>query len=69
VHAASITALMMVAANDSETSASFYQTIRRNNPEDSNLNFLNCSPYYWISTQEGITLLVEFIFLSTARPH
>jgi hypothetical protein len=28
-------ALMMEAANTSETSANFYQTTRRNNPEDS----------------------------------
>jgi hypothetical protein len=30
--------LMMEAANTSETSANFYQTIRRNNPEDSDLH-------------------------------
>jgi hypothetical protein len=31
-------ALMMEAANTSETSVNFYQTFRRNNPEDSHLN-------------------------------
>jgi hypothetical protein len=31
-------ALMMEAASTSETSVSFYQTIRRNNPEDSLLH-------------------------------
>jgi hypothetical protein len=30
-------ALMMEAASTSETSVNFYQTIRRNNPEDSHL--------------------------------
>jgi hypothetical protein len=30
-------ALMMEAASTSETSANFYQTARRNNPEDSHL--------------------------------
>jgi hypothetical protein len=29
---------MMGAANTSETSVSFYQTTRRNNPEDSHLH-------------------------------
>jgi hypothetical protein len=42
VHAASIIKaiidLMMEAASTSETWVSFYQTTRRNNPEDSNLN-------------------------------
>jgi hypothetical protein len=32
-----IIALMMEAANTSETSLNFYQTTRRCNPEDSNL--------------------------------
>jgi hypothetical protein len=36
---ASIIALMMEAVNTSETSVYFYQTIRRNNPEDSHLRF------------------------------
>jgi hypothetical protein len=31
-------ALMMEAASTSETSVNFYQTTRRNNPEDSHLN-------------------------------
>jgi hypothetical protein len=35
--AASLIALMMEAASTSETSANFYQTTRRNNPEDSHL--------------------------------
>jgi hypothetical protein len=30
--------LMMEAASTSETSVNFYQTTRRNNPKDSNLN-------------------------------
>jgi hypothetical protein len=34
-----IIALMMEAARTSETSVNFYQTARRNNPEDSNLQF------------------------------
>jgi hypothetical protein len=33
-----IGALMMKAASTSETSVNFYQTLRRNNPEDSNLH-------------------------------
>jgi hypothetical protein len=37
VLAASIIALMTEAANTSETSVNFYQTTRRNNPEDSHL--------------------------------
>jgi hypothetical protein len=36
-HQYSFIALMMEAANTSETSANFYQTTRRNNPEDSHL--------------------------------
>jgi hypothetical protein len=36
-------ALMMEAASISETSASFYQTTRRNDPEDSHLR-TPCSP-------------------------
>jgi hypothetical protein len=32
------TALMMEAANTSETSVNFYQTTQRNNPEDSHLH-------------------------------
>jgi hypothetical protein len=32
-------ALMMKAASTSETSVNFYQTTRRNNPEDSHLYF------------------------------
>jgi hypothetical protein len=32
-------ALMMEAASTSETSVNFYQTTRRNNPEDSHLHF------------------------------
>jgi hypothetical protein len=35
--AAMIIALMMEAINTSETSVNFYQTTRRNNPEDSHL--------------------------------
>jgi hypothetical protein len=31
-------ALMMEAASTSETSVNFYQTIRRNNPEDGHLH-------------------------------
>jgi hypothetical protein len=38
VLAASIIAPMMEAANTSETSVNFYQTTRRNNPEDSHLH-------------------------------
>jgi hypothetical protein len=37
VLAASIIALRMAAASTSETSVNFYQTTRRNNPEDSHL--------------------------------
>jgi hypothetical protein len=33
-----IIALMMEAASTSETSVNFYQTLRRNNPEDSHLH-------------------------------
>jgi hypothetical protein len=33
-----IIALMMEAASTSETSVNFYQTTRRNNPEDSHLH-------------------------------
>jgi hypothetical protein len=36
--AASNIALMMEAASTSETSVNFYQTTRRNNPEDSHLH-------------------------------
>jgi hypothetical protein len=32
-----VISLIMEAANTSETSANFYQTTRRNNPEDSQL--------------------------------
>jgi hypothetical protein len=32
------TALMMVAGSTSETSVTFYQTSRRNNPEDSHFH-------------------------------
>jgi hypothetical protein len=39
--AASIIALMMEAASTSETPADFYQTARRNNPEDSHLRILS----------------------------
>jgi hypothetical protein len=35
---APIIALMMEAASTSETSVNFYQTTRRNNPEDSHLH-------------------------------
>jgi hypothetical protein len=35
---ASIIALMMDAASTTETSVNFYQTTRRNNPEDSHLH-------------------------------
>jgi hypothetical protein len=38
VLAASIISLMMEAAGISETSVNFYQTTRRNNPEDSHLH-------------------------------
>jgi hypothetical protein len=38
VAASIIIALMMEAASNSETSVNFYQTIRRNNPEDSHLH-------------------------------
>jgi hypothetical protein len=34
-----IVALMMEAASTSETSVNFYQTARRNNPEDSHFHF------------------------------
>jgi hypothetical protein len=34
-------ALMMDAASTSETSENFYQTTRRNNPEDSHLHVQN----------------------------
>jgi hypothetical protein len=42
-----ITALMMEAASISETSVSFYQTARRNIPEESHLHFtiLSVSDY------------------------
>jgi hypothetical protein len=33
-----VIALMMEAASTCETSVNFYQTTRRNNPEDSNLH-------------------------------
>jgi hypothetical protein len=33
-------ALMMEAASTAETSVSFYQTTRRNNPEDSHLHMV-----------------------------
>jgi hypothetical protein len=33
--------LMMEAASTSKTSVNFYQTTRRNNPEDSNLHWLS----------------------------
>jgi hypothetical protein len=36
----SIFALMMEAVNISETSVNFYQTVRRNNPEDGHLHTL-----------------------------
>jgi hypothetical protein len=36
-HESWVIALMMVAASTSETSVNFYQTTRRNNPEDSHL--------------------------------
>jgi hypothetical protein len=46
VPAASITgamrAQMMEAAGTSETSVNFYQTTRRNNPEDSHLHTCRC---------------------------
>jgi hypothetical protein len=38
VLAARAIALMMEAASSSETLANFYQTTRRNNPEDCNLH-------------------------------
>jgi hypothetical protein len=38
VLAASIIALTMKTASTSETSVNFYQTRRRNNPEDNNLH-------------------------------
>jgi hypothetical protein len=38
--AVNITVLKMEAASTSETSVSFYQTTRRNNPEDSHLHSL-----------------------------
>jgi hypothetical protein len=34
-------ALMMEAANTSQTSENFYETTRRNNPEDSHLHILS----------------------------
>jgi hypothetical protein len=37
-----ITAMVMEAANTSETSVNYYQTTRRNNPEDSHLHFIVC---------------------------
>jgi hypothetical protein len=40
--------LMMKAAGTSETSVNFYQTTRRNNPEDSHLPFPVCAKIrYW----------------------
>jgi hypothetical protein len=38
VLAASIALIMMEEASTSETSVNFYQTTRRNNPEDSHLH-------------------------------
>jgi hypothetical protein len=46
VLAASIIALMMEAASTFETSVNFYQTTRRNNPEDSHLQINNCSQIF-----------------------
>jgi hypothetical protein len=37
-----VIALMMEAASTSETSVNFYQTTRRNNPEDSHLQEIPC---------------------------
>jgi hypothetical protein len=37
-----MSALMKEAVNISETTAEFYQTTRRNNPEDSHLHALHC---------------------------
>jgi hypothetical protein len=37
-------ALMMEAVIISETSAEFYQTTRRNNPEDSHIHYTMVSP-------------------------
>jgi hypothetical protein len=39
---AMLIALMMEAARTSETSVNFYQTTRRNNPEDSHLFIRRC---------------------------
>jgi hypothetical protein len=44
--AASIIRAMMEAASTSETSVNFYQTTRRNNPEDSHLELLR--PRRWL---------------------
>jgi hypothetical protein len=38
-----IRAIMMEAVSTSQTSVNFYQTTRRNNPEDSHLRSLSCS--------------------------
>jgi hypothetical protein len=37
-----VVALMMEAASTYETSVNFYQTTRRYNPEDSQLQYLHC---------------------------
>jgi hypothetical protein len=39
---AGLIALMMEAASTSEMSVNFYQTTRRNNPEDSHLHTRRC---------------------------
>jgi hypothetical protein len=47
-----IIALMMEAASTSETSVNFYQTTRRNNPEDSHLYprlFVHKHPIFFVS--------------------
>jgi hypothetical protein len=57
VHAVSIVrALMVEAASTSETSVNFYQTTRRNNPEDNHLNFYTDSS--WTSSFCGWLFII-----------
>jgi hypothetical protein len=48
---------MMEAANASETSVNFYQTSRRNNPEDGHLHRLSSSTYF-DETQHNVTFMM-----------
>jgi hypothetical protein len=45
-------ALMMEAESTSETSVNFYQTTRRYNPEDSNLQVMNCFNFKLLVTRK-----------------